>query len=368
MNSAEQLKTYIKIVKTGSRSEVKAAQKAIELFWHKFYIPHREAGKAALTIFVHEIQQFDSILNIDHQVSFINVLKWPFMTLGEEYWNEWSDFVLRLIQHPSGKIRQAILHAADYLLMDLIFTVHDKSEKHEREKQLKYFGEFVDKVYNLIDSYAEPRFKRYKYVSSFPPGVYKSLQRLMTEVLLRSEHYELIYEEYLANKRADEAGFDREKILPAIKLKYFSRPNPNDRPSTPGLVCSQCGKQDIRVGAGSGIHTANLEIVCENCAIDEYQKRYGFKSNEAAAARRRRIFDVSYLLQEIITDKYLMQRDIKDVRDLEFEMIQFIAHLAGEVYNSSLSKEEKIKLENEPDQKKIENQLNKIAKGLKIWV
>jgi hypothetical protein len=59
------------------------------------------------------------------------------------------------------------------------------------------FGFFVCAVEELIRKYDEPRFHRYKYVDSMPASVYKSLQQLITEVLLRSEFYEGMYNEFL---------------------------------------------------------------------------------------------------------------------------------------------------------------------------
>lgn len=64
------------------------------------------------------------------------------------------------------------------------------------------FGRFVMEVEGLIDQYHESRFKRYKYVSSLPTGVYKSLSKLITEVLLRTEFYEKLYQDFLNELRA----------------------------------------------------------------------------------------------------------------------------------------------------------------------
>ena len=51
----------------------------------------------------------------------------------------------------------------------------------------------------LLNRYYEPKYKRYKYVSSMPVGIYKSLQILLTEKLLPSEYYQNLYDEYLRN-------------------------------------------------------------------------------------------------------------------------------------------------------------------------
>lgn len=126
------------------------------------------------------------------------------MSIGEEYFEEWADFILKNIQHPSSKIRQAIITAADYLIMDIRIDFRetfDKSLPEEEQRRiqnnLERFGRFVFAVENLLDKYDELRFNSYKYISSMPSSVYKSLQKLLVEVLLRTDYYEEIYESFL---------------------------------------------------------------------------------------------------------------------------------------------------------------------------
>ncbi|HZE86970.1 MAG TPA: hypothetical protein VE090_02065 [Methylomirabilota bacterium] len=198
------IKKLIEIVKTGDRQGVKKAQRAIESAWHNYYIPHRKEGKKAFEVFLDEVKTFDQIQDIDHQAYFISSLKWAFWTIGEEYFETWAEFVLKCIQHPSGKIRQAVIHIADVLVTSLdVYVFNKKETKTEEEKRmiretinLQRFGRLVMSVEDLVQHYYEPKYKRYKYVSSMPIGVYKSLQILITEKLLPSEHYENLYKEF----------------------------------------------------------------------------------------------------------------------------------------------------------------------------
>lgn len=188
----------IQIIKTGGREEVKEAQKQIEKFWHDVYIPHRKKGRKAFVIFLDETKKFEEIKDINHQAYFINTLRWPFWAIGEEYFEEWADFILRYIQHPSGKIRQAILSATEYLALDIMDDY--KEEKKKIEKNRERFFEFVYRVEQLLEKYEDPKFNRYKYIDSMPPSVYKSLQYLITEKLLRTERYENLYKDFLRKK------------------------------------------------------------------------------------------------------------------------------------------------------------------------
>jgi len=211
------LKSLIEIIKTGSREEVKEAQKRVEKFWHEVYIPKREEGRKAFLIFLEEIKRFNQIQDIDHQTYFINTLKWPFWSIGEEYFERWADFILKHIQHPSGKIRQAIIKAANYLIMDIILEIRvDPSKKLSPEdrqriqKNQERFGNFIFSIETLLEKYYESRFYRYKYISSMPPSIYKSLQILFAE-LLRSEALENTYLEWKYQKQKQEP--DRFNIL-----------------------------------------------------------------------------------------------------------------------------------------------------------
>ncbi|MCK5211861.1 hypothetical protein KAJ89_04120 [Candidatus Parcubacteria bacterium] len=219
------LKKYIEIIKTGSSEEVKEAQKQIKKYWHDVYIPKRVEGKKVFTIFLDEIKKFEEISDINHQSYLINVLKWPLWAIGEKYFEVWADFLLTYVQHPSGKIRQAIIRASDYLIMDIVVDIRDMGNNKNNQKRMERiaknkmrFGFFVYAVEQLLEKYEEPKFRRYKYVSNMPVGVYKSLQILITEQLLRSEYYEKMYEEFLQNnikipRPQIDASITKEQIL-----------------------------------------------------------------------------------------------------------------------------------------------------------
>ncbi len=201
------LKNLIEIIKTGSPEEVKVARKKVEKFWHEVYIPKREEGRKAFSIFLDEIKKFDQIGDINHQAYFIYTLKRPFWSIGEEHFEEWADFILKYIQHPSGKIRQAIVKVANYLIMDIVVDLKvSPSEKLSQEsrqriqKNRERFGSFVSRAEELLERYDEPRFHRYKYISNMPVSIYKSLQKLLVEDLLRSEYYEKLYADFLEQK------------------------------------------------------------------------------------------------------------------------------------------------------------------------
>jgi hypothetical protein len=212
------IKLLITTVKNGNRQEVKDAQKALESFWHNYYIHNRKEGKKAFEAFLPELKTFDQIKDIDHQAYFVSSLKWALWTIGEEYFDTWAEFLLKCIQHPSGKIRQAIIHNTDILIISLsdLPSRHKKPNSYDNENNavrellsIKRFGTLVLNVEYLLDKYYQPRYGKYKYVSSLPVGVYKSLQMLLTDKLLRSEYYKNIYNEFLRNLQVSRQKSDQ---------------------------------------------------------------------------------------------------------------------------------------------------------------
>jgi len=207
------IKNLIHTIQTASPAEVKIAQKQVEKFWHEFYIPHRAEGRAAFGAFLEELDTFIQIKDVAHQCYFLHTLKWPLMSTGEENFEAWADFLLPNIDHPAGHIRQATIHAIEYLVTDLRMDLkfdrtrvdNENLEKAEYikivQKNRARFGNFVMEIEALIDHYYQPKFKKHKYVSSLPPGPYKSLQMLITEILLRSDYYEKLYQDFLNELR-----------------------------------------------------------------------------------------------------------------------------------------------------------------------
>lgn len=201
------MKELIKIIKTGRQEEVVKAQKEIEKYWHGILHPLSKKELQKYEVFLEEIEHFDQITDIDHQTYFINTLKWPFFVIGDKHFNFFARFILRCIQNPSGKIRQAVLHATDWLTMSTDIEVPSYGAKKLTDEDLAlieknkilYF-EFVEEVEKLIKKYHEPKFNKYTYIDRIPAGIYKSLQYLLCDRLLRTEKYEMMYENYLRSQ------------------------------------------------------------------------------------------------------------------------------------------------------------------------
>lgn len=362
MNNLSQLSKIVTTLKTGDSGEVKKARLELKN-WFKI-----EGGKptndqqVGIRLIVTELQNLDEIEAIDRQVILIGSLKMIFLYYGSEHFDDFAEFIIKYIQYPNGKIRQSILSLAEWLMMSLSIKDEFDQEKLSEakkvkcERDLKNFCHIVEQTENLMRYYEEPKFNRYKYVSSLPAGIYKSLMKLLVETLLRSEFYENIYKKYQSDQRKREIP-DLEQVLPQLKLKYTKLEKDGKRVTFEGTKCSKCKKKDISVGAGFLDKNKKEQIICEDCTIDRYFIDHRFKTREAAASRRRRIFDVGYLLAEIMLDKFMEAYNLKSLDEINEDEFMKMNELAKLSYNTFFTKEEKWDLENEPDQQKIRNVL-----------
>lgn len=154
-------------------------------------------------------------------------------------------------------------------------------------------------------------------------------------------------------------------ILPEIKLKYFKRPDftSPDFPVT-NHICYSCGLVNIpTIGAVRDGYSSNPKYYCENCAINNYMIEFDFKSREAAASWRRRIFDVGYLFHELLIDQYLKEnhKTYKELSEKEHDMLDI---LYRDNYNK-ISRDEKMDLESIPKQTGLEKELQKYCKKIR---
>ncbi|KKQ18733.1 MAG: hypothetical protein US31_C0002G0078 [Berkelbacteria bacterium GW2011_GWA1_36_9] len=151
-------------------------------------------------------------------------------------------------------------------------------------------------------------------------------------------------------------------VLPTIKLKYLDKGK--NVPKRPDARCHFCDKTNIVIGAYLDTYTNSPKVVCEDCAIDNYQKDFGYKTREIAMARRRRMFDVTYLFFEMVLDQYLAQNKmpfIENINEVEYDRLM---NLSREVFNASLSRQEKIELEETYNQSEIEERLRELLKNI----
>ena len=144
-------------------------------------------------------------------------------------------------------------------------------------------------------------------------------------------------------------------VFPAIRLKLLESQKtypPDEDPETFFFDCAVCKKRTNKLGAMIRARASTVDYICEPCAIEDYRKTHKFRSRTAAAARRRRMFDVPYLFQEMYIRMYLKHKKVKfgELGDGAFEQI-FV--LSRDAYNGLFGPELREYLE-ELDQWELE--------------
>jgi len=155
------------------------------------------------------------------------------------------------------------------------------------------------------------------------------------------------------------------KPMPAIELKYFTPPSEKERRQNikkTNLICWQCENKVAIVGS---TNTITGEIICDICAIKNYRDYEGFRTIQAAKAHRRRMFDVGYLLTEVLIDHYLNKYSLNEGELLDEEhgmLVEFSIDL-----QNMIPIPKKTELQNSIDQSKIEHYYQRlIAQYLKL--
>lgn len=176
-----ELRKYLYVLITGSLEELKNAKKEVEKLWHN---DHKTFHKCAPLIFEY-LPKFDQIRNVKNQATFASGLSLFFLILGDEYFDDLANFALKVLQHPNGSVRKAILHTADWLFILLTDRaepfVYPKGKKlTERQKimqnqaQIQYIN-LVKETDYLIDKYNAEE-KQVRYIQDMKPSINKSLQ------------------------------------------------------------------------------------------------------------------------------------------------------------------------------------------------
>ncbi|MBI5742413.1 MAG: hypothetical protein HZA25_01060 [Candidatus Niyogibacteria bacterium] len=162
--------------------------------------------------------------------------------------------------------------------------------------------------------------------------------------------------------RMKRSAVKKEKILSRIVLKYYKSPKTGAEEGT-GVTCAWCFTKNIsKIGGGYVDENGKSQQICERCAVWRYKDDYDFRTLTAARARRRRIFDVGYLFNESVIDKYLELKNIPTIAELEGDLMDDIFIAASDLYNYLFSKEQKIELEVMESQGEIEAALrNRMA-------
>ena len=90
-----------------------------------------------------------------------------------------------LLLHKNGNIRQSAVRMINTELGPLTFHIRCPEYKHSKSK-IEQFNTILLNLFislnNLLDYLWEPKYKKYKYISSLPACPYKSVQMVLSEM------------------------------------------------------------------------------------------------------------------------------------------------------------------------------------------
>jgi hypothetical protein len=96
-------------------------------------------------------------------------------------------WLFQLIQHQNGNIRHAALRMFEIALGPLTCHIRFPGKESSSSEILSEQADeilfaFHTTINDLMTKYWKPEYKRYKYISSLPTGVYKSLQLVLNRL------------------------------------------------------------------------------------------------------------------------------------------------------------------------------------------
>ena len=208
------IENLFNILSFGDRSEIKEAKKSINELWRKDYKIFIKSKKIIFKI----IDNFDLINDVHNKSAVISGMDLFFLALADDYFVKLKNFIVKNIQHPDGRVREAARKTGDWLYCSLTsraepFIYPEKKllstkQKDDQKTACRQYLEFVNELEFLIDKYDDNK-EKVKYINGMKPSVNKSLQMIWSR-LTDSPVYRRIFKQ-LTNT-ALEISVKREEI------------------------------------------------------------------------------------------------------------------------------------------------------------
>lgn len=294
------------------------------------------------------------------------------------------DISFKGLESTNGNIRECSRN-----IIENLFRYEGVRPKSLQTRDNNNQSVYIKRVEDLISKYRPE--KPPSQLDGLKPSVFKTLAMCWHGLMMRYESDDELYWE-----RADAIGVPEYSVeddlqdgryltnsipraceypelqpylarpIPSIKLEYFTTPTHAERAelaSKSDYICAKCKKAIVVMGS---FNKFTQQSICDTCAIDDYMVYEGFKTIEAAAAHRRRLFDVGYLFTEMLIDRYLKAYGISSEDELSEAERQDVFHVSNEL-QEMMNRDTIISLQNEPSQAKIERFYNKLFDSIRVF-
>jgi len=191
MNYSHLAEDIVERIKSPDKETVKLAKNELKEL-HSSLRENPAASREVHSIIIREAEKLETLEDPKARANLLRSLYLTCLRYGAEYFERLSDIIIKGAQDKNGHIRVAAVRIADYLIMGsghYILAETDDSEDPETSMLLKY-QDAIDKIFVAIKKHEFPGLKRYKYVSSLPTGIYKSLQMLQNNFISSCDYYE----------------------------------------------------------------------------------------------------------------------------------------------------------------------------------
>lgn len=159
----------------------------------------KRAGECVFKVIAH----FDAIADIEHKAATISGMSLFYLALADTHFDELKGFIIKNLQHPDGRVREAARKTGEWLFISLSSRVdpfvypEDKplSEEQKNAQVIarKQYNAIVSEIEALIDA-QDDEDTATEYIDDMKPSVHKSLQ-LFWSRLTGSSSYRRVEEQ-----------------------------------------------------------------------------------------------------------------------------------------------------------------------------
>lgn len=165
------------LYETGKPIEIRRARREFEDEWRadpELCIKHAELIFAALA-------RFDAIPDAAHQAALIAGIDLCFFSLADENFTLLRDFILKAIQHPDVRVRDAALRTSEWL--DRSVRRRAKSRQEEMHaRALEEYKDYVSAIELLLDYFDDGSETEARYIDEMKPSPQRSIEMLLDRV------------------------------------------------------------------------------------------------------------------------------------------------------------------------------------------
>lgn len=161
------------IYETGKPVEIRRARREFEDEWRidpELCATHREL------IFT-KLQGFDAIADSAHQAALIAGLDLCFFSLADDHFETLRDFILKAIQHPDVRVRDAAFRTGEWLDHSL-----RRRAKAKDPRAVEEYKEYVSAIELLMDYFDDGSDDDAQYIDEMKPSPRKSSEMLLDRV------------------------------------------------------------------------------------------------------------------------------------------------------------------------------------------